>query len=323
MKISFKYSAFFRYLALIALCEGIALIILTGMGIKWVVISRVIGMYFGVFFLPIALLELLAFIAERYAPERHVAISTVVTSLVWTLLILALSIIVVVQLSPSNPFSQTSDMLYRFFPNEFLGVFRGSVMVICIWLVPLSILSGLMTMLKRWREQDIQQALILLQVSVFAVALWMFFFQKMFHRSSISIVEIYFNPFRSDYWGADASTVIPIISFTAVLLFWCALFLVFRTVIKYCGFRATTVGFSVALVPTTAYVFLMRVPTMMAARGVDFVNFSGWYPFRLPHLVPLRIWVASILFAGLTVCVAVAYWYALQKKTTTRSLIHD
>ncbi len=316
MKLSIKYPGFFRYLALTGLCVSVAMLVTLGIAMKWIAFSRVFGTYAGMVFPPLALLELLALVSERIVPNRIVPRSTVVVGAVWSLIILALAFMANLnQLDwRYNVYGQTSDVLYQLFPDKFGDLIGGSVAIVCLWLLPIGILSGLVAALKRWREPDIRQALILWQISVLVVLAWLVGVQASL-KANFNLLDRYFDPVNSHIWVGEVPDVIA--SFTFVLLYWCLLFFTFRYAVKYLGFRHTAWGFFVSLVIAAGSIFIPRI-VPVAQRFLVFAGEGGWYHFKAPYLYALRVWVGSLILMGGTLLGAGLLWFFGRQNRTVR-----
>ena len=292
--------------------------VLTGMAMKWVAFSRVLGMFIGMIFPPVAVLELFAFLTEKYAPQRTVSKSTVVSSIVWSVIILALAFFGIVQQGQWQfAFGQTSDTLYRLFPDNFRDLMWGSLMIVSLWLIPLLVLSGIIAALKRRREDDIRWGIILWQIVFLSVIVWGFVLQKMAGSRLVSVAAGYFSPLEMHFGSSLSVEVIPVLNFTLVLLFWCLVFIILRYCVKYFGAKNSSIGLVIAVAAATMVIVLPSLPQLPLKRGVDFVNFSGWYTYRVPHLIPLRMWAASLIFLGVTVVLTALTW-ALRRQGNAR-----
>jgi lysylphosphatidylglycerol synthetase-like protein (DUF2156 family) len=104
-----------------------------------------------------------------------------------------------------------------------------------------------------------------------------------------------------------------------VPLFWSVLFFALRYSVKYFGVKSSLFGLSISLAVATALIFVPHVPVLPSKRFVDFFHYSGEYWYQLPHLVPLRIWVASLIVMGGTLCCAGLLWLLRREKSTVQS----
>ena len=305
MSLTLKLPRFLRSFELAVFLVGLGMAVSCGMSIRWVGFSRILGTYLGAFFPPIALLEVSALAAERYWPEKMVPRSILLGSLLWTLLLL-LPVVSLLSDFPPPYYRgvQTSLYLWRVFPDSFSDLIGGSAIILTVWILPVAILSGGLQLLKRRREDDVRWGLILTQLAFLSVVVWAFILQKSVHSKLVNVAGGYFSPFEMGFAGSLSIDVIPILNVGLVLLFWCLLFVVLRYCVRYFGVNNSLIALLVAVAAATVVIFLPYIPPVPLKRGVDFVQYSGWYRYRVPHLIPLRIWAASLLFVGMTVVVA-------------------
>ncbi len=308
------FTRYLRYLELTALCVGIALAIFTGVSMKWVGFSRVFGMYVGMFFPPLALLELCALGSEKYASDRTVTRSTIVATIVWSLIVVVFAFIMMSRVVEWRlRFDSTSDTLSRLFPDNFKDLLGMSSMVVCLWLVPLLILNGFLGVLKRRGEQGIRDALILWQASLLVVVGWCALFQMSLKSKIVNVAGSYFTPLDIHIWGRTDANVI--VSLTLVLVYWSVLFFAIRYAVKHFDTTSTLGGLVVSVLLASGLIFIPHIPNI-SQRWISFVGEGGWYDLKTPGLLPPRIWVASLMLLGGILCFAGLIWLLRRNKST-------
>ena len=314
-----RQARYFRLLEICAMFAAAALIVFTGMSMKWVGFSRMLGMYLGVFFVPIALLETFAVLAERYRADRMISKSTLMASLGWTLFMLLPIALIVTESSIQYQRTLSSEYLWRQFPDSFPDLLKGSSVVIASWLMPMAILCAFLAVMKRLREEQIRWTMLLWQFAFLVVIVWGVLFHVWVNNRNVNVAEAYFSLADAlNPAGTDGSWVI--LGVVSTPAYWCGLFIILRYAVKFFGKKNSLAGFLTAIVVGTLVMFVPRIPSLPPKAFVDFVNYSGWYRYHLNHLVPLRIWAASLFLMGGALMFTGFIWLLRREKGTVHSV---
>lgn len=317
MNFSVSFPKYFRVLLFFSIIVMTLVSVYFGFLLKWTAFSRVLGTMIGTFFPIIVLLEILAFLSERFWLHMRFSRATVVSTCLWTLLVLIpFGIGLTEELAGRIRWQgQTSIAIVNMLPDDFGELCGNSLMIVSVWLVPIGLLSGIVGVLKRLKKPHIQGGLILWMASALVVLGWNFLLAFKVRTKNSNVLEYYFNPFGLHGKVLRIQELGGMLSFVGIIAFWCMVFLLLVYVVKHFGYRESGRAWLLMLLLATALILLPPTPPMLFKE----IWHHAWIRSIIPLLLAQRIWIGSLFMVGGVLTLGGLFWKLKGEKT--RSMV--